>query len=256
MCGLLDIDCTDVDVKKRAAKQVLFRKVVDAVNYLNLHHTQKTILIFIQIDDDPEAVQILEAFIPEDKAGNRSRPVLGKDVMEAVWAEMNTTQLPTWITPAPKNWGTTQRGKLSADSWRVICTIHLPITLIRLWHDDRGQKQKLLSNFMDLVTAVQVANMRVTTATQIQTYDFYMSRYLSGIQELYPDQNLKPTHHTALHITDMLGLFGPNHSHSGPHYERYINFFHRVNTNSKIGNDLNSFMAHMMITDMFKVNWK
>lgn len=88
---------------------------------------------------------------------------------------------------------------------------------------------------MDLVSAVQIANMRISSASQIQAYNFYMERYIKNISNLYPDQTLKPTHHASLHIGDMLGLFGPNHSHSGPHYERYINFFHRINTNLKIG---------------------
>lgn len=88
---------------------------------------------------------------------------------------------------------------------------------------------------MDLVSAVQIANMRVTSENQINAYNAYMERYISNIKPLYPDQGLKPTHHASLHIGDMLGLFGPNHSHSGPHYERYINFLHHLNTNSKIG---------------------
>lgn len=95
--------------------------------------------------------------------------------------------------------------------------------------------KEILDHFMDLVSAVQIANMCVSSEGQIQAYNMYMERYIKNIKTLYPDQSLKPTHHAALHIGDMLGLFGPNHSHSGPHYERYINFFHHVSTNSKIG---------------------
>lgn len=148
---------------------------------------------------------------------------------------MRRTQLPSWISPAPPNWGTTQRGKLSADNWRVICTIHLPITLIQLWSQGSDRMKDILSHFMDLISAVRIANMRITSPAQITAYDHYMGNYIRRIKELYPDQTLKPTHHTALHISDMLGLFGPSHSHSGPHYERYINFLHRINTNLKIG---------------------
>jgi len=59
--------------------------------------------------------------------------VLGKDVMEAVWDDMKHTKLPTWIHPAPPNWGMVEWGKLSADQWRLVSTVHLPITRIRLW---------------------------------------------------------------------------------------------------------------------------
>lgn len=155
--------------------------------------------------------------------------------MEAVWSDMARTQLPTWIGSPPRRWGTKAYGKLSADQWRVICTIHLPITLIRLWEREEGRKKDLLVNFMELVTAVRIANMRVSSADQIKAYNEAMTRHIKGLQILFPNAKLRPSHHAALHIGDILDLFGPVHSHSAPFFERYINFLHRVNTNNKLG---------------------
>jgi hypothetical protein len=186
------------------------------------------------MDEKEEAFEELRSFVPES-IPRYQRAILGKNVMESIWADMSRTRTPTWMSRAPKNWGTTQRGKLSADNWRVICTVHLPITLIRLWGEKTGRMKEVLAHFMDLVIAVRIANMRVTSPNHIQTYDTHIQRYTRKLKALYPDENIKPTHHAALHIGDMLHLFGPNHSHSGAHYERYINFFHRMNTNEKIG---------------------
>jgi hypothetical protein len=155
--------------------------------------------------------------------------------MAAIWADMACTQLPTWIGSVPRNWGTSERGKLSADQWCVICIVHMPITLIRLWVNETGRRKALLANFMDLVTAVRIANMRVSSPNQVTAYNKAILRYLAGVQTLYPDFNLKPSHHVAIHIGDILSLFGPVHSHSAPFFERYINFLHRVNTNLKFG---------------------
>ena len=155
--------------------------------------------------------------------------------MEAVWADMACTQLPSWIASAPPNWGTAERGKISADQWRVICTIHLTITLIRLWGNETGRKKELLLNFMDLVSAIRIANMRVSSRKQILAYNKHIFRYLDGVKVLFPDEKIKPIHHASLHIGDILELFGPVHSHSAPFFERYIKFLHRINTNSKIG---------------------
>lgn len=157
------------------------------------------------------------------------------DVMAEVWGDMEYTQLPSWVHPAPRNWGTAEHGKLSADQWRILCTIHLPITLIRLWEDETGRKKDLLQNFMCLVTAVRIANMQVSSRNQVQAYNENIFRYVQGIKDLYPYNNLKPVVHVALHIGDILELFGPVHSHSAPFYEHYINFFHGVKTNGKIG---------------------
>jgi len=149
--------------------------------------------------------------VPND-VGHAKGALLGKDVMEAIWEDMSFTQLPSWVSSVPCNWGTTKRGKLSADNWRVIITIHLTITLIWLWGHDNGHKKELLNNFIDLVCAVCIANMRVSSKDQVKAYNHHITRYLSGLRRLYLDQKVKPVHHAALHLGDLLELFGPIHS--------------------------------------------
>lgn len=105
--------------------------------------------------------------------------------MKHVWEDMSRTQLPSWVGPVPHNWGTAERGKLSADNWRVICTIHLPVTLIRLWGHETGRKKEILRNFMDLVTAVRIANMRVASPSQVAAYNVAITRYIAGLRELF-----------------------------------------------------------------------
>jgi len=83
--------------------------------------------------------------------------------MEKIWENMAITILPSWIDPAPPNWGSKKRGKLSADNWRVICTIHLPVTLIWLWRNESGRKKALITNFMHLVTAARIVNQRLAS---------------------------------------------------------------------------------------------
>jgi len=79
---------------------------------------------------DRQKLNQLMSYLP---VRSSKRVVLGKDVMKAVWDDMKHTKLPTWIHPALPNWGTAERGKLSTDQWRLVCTVHLPIMLIRLW---------------------------------------------------------------------------------------------------------------------------
>ena len=175
------------------------------------------------------------SFIPDKIKGRIHSAVLGKDVMEAVWNNMKTALLPSWISPAPHNWGTTKRGKLSADNWRVVCTIHLVVTLIWLWRDETGRKRQLLENFMDLVTAVRLANMWLSSPDQPDAYDEHIFRYVQALPSLFPHRSLRPVHHAALHIGDGLQRFGPVHSHTASHYERHIAFLHRITINNKVG---------------------
>jgi hypothetical protein len=154
--------------------------------------------------------------------------------MEAIWADMVLTELPSWVTKAPPNWGTATRGKLSANNWRVICTIHLPITLIRLWGGDDDRSAQL-ENSMDLVRAVQIANLRSISRKEIELYDHYISRYMLSYKSLFKLAKVKPIHHAALHYGDVLREFGPAHTHSAAFYERYIHSMQSKNHNMNLG---------------------
>jgi len=171
------------------------------------------------------------------KATSSTGAVLGKDIMEAVWADMARTELPSWVTDVPRNWGTAARGKLSANNWRVICTVHLPITLIRLWGGDDAPEDRKhkLQNFMDLVCAVQIANLRSISKKDIELYEHYIHRYLTGFKSLYKLSKVKPIHHAALHYGDILRGFGPAHTHGAAFYERYIHSMQSQNHNMKLG---------------------
>ncbi|KJA13951.1 hypothetical protein HYPSUDRAFT_150983 [Hypholoma sublateritium FD-334 SS-4] len=200
--------------------------------------------ILFKIERDPMSQELLRSFTTMARDKIQVSAVLGKDVMACIWRHMAACQLPSWITPAPRNWGTSEHGKLSADNWRIICTIHMPVTLIWLWKEETSRKKSLLENFMHLVTSARLANVRTCTAAQIQDYNKHMTEYLQGLRELFPDIPLRPNHHAALHIGDIMTRFGPAHSHGAHFFERHIGFFHRINTNHMLGQlDGSIFMA-------------
>jgi hypothetical protein len=171
------------------------------------------------------------------KTKSNTGAALGKDIMEAIWADMALTKLPSWVTAVPRNWGTMTRGKLSANNWRVICTVHLPITLIRLWGGDDAPEDRKhkLHNFMDLVCAVQIANLRSVSKQDIELYENYIQHYLVEFKLLYKLVKVKPIHHAALHYGKTLRSFGPAHTHGAAFYERYIHSMQTQNHDMKLG---------------------
>ncbi|KAH9170486.1 hypothetical protein EDB89DRAFT_1853418, partial [Lactarius sanguifluus] len=112
-------------------------------------------------------------------------------------------------------------GKLSANNWQVICTVHLPITLIRLWGGDGAPEdwKNKLENFMDLVCTVQIANLHSVSKKEIELYDYYILHYMTTFKSLYKLAKVKPVHHAALHYGDVLRGFGPRHMHGAAFYE-------------------------------------
>lgn len=148
---------------------------------------------------------------------------------------MTCTELPSWMSPAPRNWGTAARRKLTADQWKTIATVHLPVTLIRLWGKKEDRHFLLLCNFMDLSAAVQLANQRVITQDHIDDYERLILRYLQGIKVMFKDAVFQPIHHVSLHAGDFLKLFGPTHSVRTPGFERFNGRLGLQNTNMKSG---------------------
>ena len=164
-----------------------------------------------------------------------SAPVLGTNILHHIRQDMDRTSLPSWVSPAPRNWGTTERGKLSADQWRVLYTIHLPISLIALWSGGESRYVDMLHNFMHLVVAVRIAGLRVINDEYINTYETCITSYVQGLKDLYPDASIKPNHHLSLHLGDFMRRFGPVHAYRTFAFERLNYLMQQMPTNKKHG---------------------
>ncbi len=167
--------------------------------------------------------------------------VLGRDTLEEVYKDIARMKLPSWIGRVPNNLGSGSSRSLSADQWRTACTVNLVTTLIRLWGplDPSSQKRQMLDNFMDLVRAIKLATRRELCQEDIDSYKFYMHRYLEGVIRLYSDsgdeRKLLPYHHIALHLPHFLVNFGPTHSWRCFPFERYNHVLQQIPTNRKFG---------------------
>lgn len=177
-----------------------------------------------------------EASSPRRRAKKKKEDrtaVLGSQTLGEYAKDRANMVLPPWISAPPARAGHTDHGKLSADQWRVLCTVSLPITLIRLWgtEDEDSRWRKMLDNFLDLVTAVEIASLLVISEELIQEYEFRMHRYLTTLQEIYQDAPVCQNQHTALHLGDHMRGYGP-----GPGFrifgtERFNYTLQSVNTN-------------------------
>lgn len=157
--------------------------------------------------------------------------------MQEVWRDMERTDLPSWVSPAPARIGTTKAGKLSADQWRSAGTIHLVVTLTRLWGSEPvgSRRYRMLANFMDLVAATKLATMRTMTTSRIDLFIFHMKRYLDEYLELYESAVMYPGQHMSLHFQELLTRFGPTHGWRCWAFERMNYKLQRVPTNKKFG---------------------
>ena len=124
---------------------------------------------------------------------------------------MEKITLPSWCTPASPHISDKGQGKVSADEWRVFCTVHLIVTLGHLWGSlpcDSHENQLFL-NFCDLITATKIATGRSITVARAKEFQDRMLRYLGGLNKLFPMYQLILYHHISIYLRELLSHFGP-----------------------------------------------
>ncbi|KAI0349683.1 hypothetical protein OH77DRAFT_1577755 [Trametes cingulata] len=159
--------------------------------------------------------------------------ILGRDVLVEVRSDMAATTYPSFLGRAPPNVGSASAGTLSADQWRTFCLVNLPISLIRLWSglEPTNRKTLLLHNFIDLVVAVKRGSAKRVTPDLIESFETRILQYVRGIRDLFPEIPLAPNHHIALHIGEVMRLFGPTSAYWAFPFERFIRLLRDVNKN-------------------------
>lgn len=149
--------------------------------------------------------------------------------------DVRKTIAPSWISLPAGEIGSKGYGRLSADQWRVFCTISLVFTLVPLWSTGTEDMQAVLRSFIHLVTAIIYATKRSISETDINIVEENIRDYLKTLVELYGSEGLRPNHHLLLHLGMFLRRLGPVHGWWTFAFERYNGIIQRFNTNNRIG---------------------
>ncbi|KAI0738686.1 hypothetical protein C8Q80DRAFT_1113325 [Daedaleopsis nitida] len=197
-----------------------------------------------------------EFYVPElverEREGNHN--LFKRPILDQLRQDIASIVLPSWLEKPPSNIGDASHGKLKADQWRTLCSIHMVITLARLWGHSNAtvEEQAVLQNFVHLVIATDLASRRSMSPQRAAEYDRHMLAYLQGIVELF-DVSLVPNHHLALHLTICLAMFGPVHGWWSYPFERYNGMLQRLNTNHKAYEIPMTFMRYFYMG--VKLRW-
>ena len=87
---------------------------------------------------------------------------------------------------------------------------------------------------MLLAMAILWASSDRTSIVHYIKYMSYMRAYLAILLELFPDRDLLPNHHAALHVGFFLLYFGPTRGWWMFPYERLIGRLQKFNHNGKL----------------------
>ena len=184
--------------------------------------------------DIPVSTYVPPGFISEDE-NSTPRRLFSSDVLDQIRKDIGKIIVPSWVEKPPSNFGSSMHGKPKADQWRTICTIHMAITLVRLWGKASAtdDEHSVLNNFIQLVVAVDVATRRSMSASRAALFDNNMQAYVKGLRSIY-NHTLVPNHHLSLHLKQCLLLFGPVRGWWSYPFERYNGLLQRLNTNHRI----------------------
>jgi hypothetical protein len=129
---------------------------------------------------------------------------------------------------------------LKADQWRSCIEFDIPVSLVQLWmadvdvsNDDR--RRKLTESTMFLATALRWATSHRTSQRHADEYMRNMRAYVKSLRDLFPEMKLRPNHHNALYLGELLLRFGPVHGWWMFPFERLIGLLQKINSNKKIG---------------------
>lgn len=169
---------------------------------------------------------------------------LTKAELETVRKYIAQTTRPSWHRGPPDNIGSPGAGKLKADQWRSCIEFDLVVAVARLYAPSTSKnlsplatqrRTKLLKATIDLALAVRWGTSTITSTTHAGKYGNYMHSYLAVLLELYPERQLLPNQHAALHFPQFLLQFGPSPGWWMFPYERLIGRLQAINTNNKMG---------------------
>ncbi|TFK16500.1 hypothetical protein FA15DRAFT_602686, partial [Coprinopsis marcescibilis] len=150
---------------------------------------------------------------------------------------------PTWTSKIPENLRQASHGKLKADQWRLLGTVYLPASLIRLWaHQRNGPtasdaiicRQQVLEITMSLFSAVSIATVHTTSEGKAELYLQHIQAYCDRVKNLYLNYQFRPNHHMAFHLSEYLCMYSPVHSWWTFPFERIIGMLQCIPTNNKL----------------------
>ncbi|TFK19200.1 hypothetical protein FA15DRAFT_601974 [Coprinopsis marcescibilis] len=194
-----------------------------------------------QIAKDRDGV--IKRFEPQEEREevDHDNNTIGEQLAE-LRADISAMLVPSWMSKVPSNLGDPSHGKLKADHWRMLATVFLPASLIRLWAQTDGgdtdaesvRKRRLLEVTMSLFSAISIATGHSTSSAKAQLYLQHYQAYIDGVKELFPNYVFRPNHHMAFHLAEYLEMYGPVHSWWTFPFERMIGMLQRIPTNNKI----------------------
>nr|GAT50324.1 glycoside hydrolase family 92 protein [Mycena chlorophos] len=153
------------------------------------------------------------------------------------------TVRPASVGFVPTRFGEKGAGTITADQWRLLATIFVPIALVILWGEvpgaDSSYFQGMLDHTMALFQAIMVISRYKTSPDRAARYRVLLRQWVDGLIKWHPhtQYHRRPNIHMAFHIHDFARLFGSVYNWWMFPIERINGTLQNINTNHHLGGE-------------------
>lgn len=159
----------------------------------------------------------------------------------------NKVVLPSQLKKPPNPVGQKKAGKWKAHQWYTLFQYIVPLVLPEMFVKDhlkistKSSFGLILVNAGALCRCTSIVCEKAISPNDPEIFELHYKRYGITSKQLFQNVNVRPNHHYALHIPQMLRRWGPLHGVAEFSGERFIGFLQKVKTNNKT-NEINRTM--------------
>ena len=175
-------------------------------------------------------------------------PRLHRVELECIQKVISETDIPSWLTRIPTNFGFRSSSSLKAAQWHFLSTVYYPLALIPLWTfgwrkddvkhvigDNYTQQEILLKALVSLLTFTNLLCQHQIHEENLKEIEISLKSYRSTVQLGWPQHVSKPNLHISQHYPEFIQKFAPPRSHAAWAHERLNGILGKIPKNNHMG---------------------
>jgi hypothetical protein len=170
-----------------------------------------------------------------------------KEELRVLQDVITQTEIPTWVSRVPHNFGLSGSCSLKAADWLILYTVYYPLALVPYWVIGNDlQKQKidgstsvthpdvLQDSLVQLIEITNILMMHHIKPNDITKYSKLIWEYRQTLKLGWPTQNSKPKLHLSQHYPKVIKGLGPPMATSAWAQERLNGMLGKIPRNNHI----------------------
>jgi hypothetical protein len=198
--------------------------------------------------DNREQIEEEPGITTETEGDHTDEPRMVKEELRVLQDVITQTQIPTWVSRVPHNFGLSGSGSLKAADWLILYTVYYPLAMVPYWVIGSDWQKKIIDGSRavthqdvlrdSLVKLIEITNILMKhhlEPSDITRYSQLILEYRQTLQLGWPTQNSKPNLHLSEHYPEVIKRLGPPMATSAWAQERLNGMLGKIPRNNHLG---------------------